>query len=366
MKENFKKTIHILIIFCLVSLHLAEAKGYCLAPKSFTHNPELLNEFLSSFKDSNDKKIIPELKLFQDDQERQRKQWLHDYILNSATNRKQLINPDFLTLLFYDFAKTFPLLDIKAQPEFITFSQIRSHATHTKIIPLRPLLRLFMSSIGMIVLSAGGIIFCIAGLLIISVPWIHFLYKKYLIAGETYNKMIRVNLNKKHSPVAITLTLLHEYTHLTPGYEQTHFQDLVSFCYLKLLGFDSASLTVPADIFFQKGLELAQKNYDEKKSFNGWDVSEIYSAKKEYSEGISFENIENIGEPYMINSFASGYIIKRYELMREAGTSESETKTMLYDLFFEFYESFLGLNRKMTFASMQRNLSASQIFNSAS
>lgn len=366
MKILIGKMLHLILVFCFLSLYLTEGKGYCLAPQSFSHNPELFSEFLASFEGFYDEKIIPDLKLFQDEQESQRKKWLHDYILESAKNRKLLLDPDFLTLLFYDVAKTFPFLDANAQPEFITFSQLRSHALNTKIIPLRPLLRLFISSLGFVALSVGGTLFFIGGTLMIYVPWINYLYRKYLIAGETHKKMIRVNLNKKLSPVNITLTLIHEYLHLTPGYEKTHFQDLIAFCYLKLLGFDSEILTMPADIFFLKGIELAKKNYDEKKTFSGWDVSEIYSAKDKYSKRVSFMNIKNTGEPYMINSFVSGYLIKRHELMRAAGYTESETKTMLYDLFFVFYESFLGLDKNLNFSSLQRELKSAQILNSAS
>ena len=68
----------------------------------------------------------------------------------------------------------------------------------------------------------------------------------------------------------------------------------------------------------------------------------------------------------MINSFVSGYIVKRYELMNEAGYSDTETKIMLYDLFFKFYESFLGLDRQITFSTLQGELKTTQILNSAS
>jgi hypothetical protein len=373
-----KKIFIYFISLTLISAHLTDsqtASGKALAPKSKVQDTS--------------------------SQSRMRKEYIRA-ILRIAQKKKApgryelLTSPDFLRLLLTDFIASIPPVNLKNQRQLFTSAEIEYFA-HSLSWPewiqwlifffdlesrfdahFQPyknfyrwlaflhISKEFFSHLLPIALTAAFIFMAAIGqtwaLLLIPFViyfyWAAFLidrtptYRNFLLFKKSLGVTIRSGtlflLLKKEiikrdlSALDLLSIVLHEFSHVLPGWRETHLQDFFAFCYLALLGVSDNMKIDP--LAWKTGRKISDRYYSKAVSTSDFIIlyspviEEIRSLliEENRDESISvpesFLSDESGNEPYAFNVALASFLCHRYYRMGDVFGKEMAEKEFMKEI----------------------------------
>jgi hypothetical protein len=342
-------------------------------------------------------------------QARMRKEYIKA-ILRIAQKKKaagryeMLTSPDFLKLLFTDFIASIPPVNLKNQRQLFTSPEIE-YFTHSLNWPewIQRLIFLFdfdshfdaqfqpkkniyrwlaflhiskefffhllpvALAVTFIFMAVTGqvwalflipfiIYFYWAGFLMDRIPTYRnfLLFKKSL--GVTHQSgtlflLLRKEIIKRDLSASDLLSIiLHEFSHVLPGWRETHLQDFFAFCYLALLGVSDNMKIDP--LAWKTGKEISKRYYS--KAVSTSDFIILYSSvieeirsrliEKNRDESISvpesFLSDGSRDEPYSFNAALASFLCHRYYRMETVFGKEKAEQ--------EFIKEIMSFRSKLT------------------
>lgn len=289
---------------------------------------------------------------------------IREEMIRARNNPRALMNVDFLEKVYFDFAKTFPFLDIKQKQRYTNRLFIKFLALNSTLKrPLQALIsgvdkvtRLeylpFYIMSALIIFAAGIPLFAPAIATVIAVKAVRtYLYVRKrdkeigvgIGAGGVANRWVNyIHIGEKADVQDVLGVIVHELMHSLPGYKETYFQDVLAMSYLEMLDVKASEYMRIRDIAERKvqAANTRKKKYTLYKERNSIEYRRFTQAfvdgRNIAGDKLSLEEVnrdlDNIAlmykeqvrmdkkkskEPYYLNHALGGYAARKYQLMKK-------------------------------------------------